>query len=71
MPEQIELKPCPFCGGEATYTDHFYEDTETGHCVYCKDCGAGTCICTGSSSPEYFKKHVSDMWNRRCNDAET
>ena len=70
MSLNIKLKPCPFCGGEAVYTDHFYEDTKTGHCVYCIDCGAGTAIVTGSSTPEYLKKHVFDLWNRRTEHAE-
>ena len=30
-----ELKPCPFCGGEAEFNSD-----EFGECVCCKSCGA-------------------------------
>ena len=50
-----ELKPCPFCGGPASYkvwSDHEY------HCVECFDC---------SIEMNYFdsKQEAVDFWNRR------
>ena len=59
-----ELKPCPFCGGEADYTDN-YNGNGTGHCVYCTDCGCGTAILTGATPPEEMKARVYANWNKR------
>lgn len=54
-----ELRPCPFCGGEA----ELYEDAG-GYSVDCTVCGAGT---------SYFGKGLPDAksvavaaWNRRA-----
>lgn len=49
-----ELKPCPFCGGEAA----FIGDTRT---IKCKHCG-GAFICT---NPVITVKEVAEAWNRR------
>lgn len=59
-----ELKPCPFCGGKATYTDN-YNGNGTGHCVYCTECGSGTAILTGATPPKELKVRVYAYWNRR------
>ena len=63
----MKLKRCPFCGGKASYTDNFYGNN-TGHCVFCEDCGAGTAILTGSTPPERLKEMSYRSWNRRVND---
>lgn len=54
-----DLKPCPFCDGEAevNYVDlGGYED---GYEVRCPDCGCGT---------DYFytKQEAIEAWNRRA-----
>ena len=51
---QIELKPCPFCGGEAKR----YESSFFGHRIACTKCGAKT---------EYWasKGAATKAWNRR------
>ena len=54
---ETELKPCPFCGGEA----EFYSD-EFGECVCCKSCGAT--IHNGVYGEE-GRKLVSADWNAR------
>lgn len=51
-----ELKPCPFCGGEAA----FISDTRT---IKCKCCG-GAFICT---NPLIGYSEVAQAWNRRDN----
>lgn len=59
-PNQYELKPCPFCGGEAVLLKDIEFDTVG---VFCKHCGCGT---------PYFHslnlKHAIDRWNRRVGD---
>ena len=66
MNEQ-NLKPCPFCGGEAElYESEAYNlKTETKEknirwFVMCKRCTALTC---GA-----LKKKAIEAWNRRCKD---
>ena len=61
-----KLKPCPFCGGKAIYTDNYNNDG-TGHCVYCENCGCGTGILTGASPIRTLKEMVYGAWNRRTN----
>lgn len=53
-----ELKPCPFCGGEAK-VQSFYKN----HCVYCAKCNASTM--------KYFQTETKaiEAWNRRAEDA--
>ena len=58
-----ELKPCPFCGGEAVLSSGKFDGKETSY-VMCKRC---------SSQGEFFivsPKYASDVraidaWNRR------
>ena len=70
---KCELKPCPFCGGEAMlyhqsskYTDH------DGNYVYCfNGCGCRTklFICyegTGKTHKETEQEAIN-AWNRRAN----
>jgi len=53
-----ELKPCPFCGGEA----HIYPDdpnfAKTWFYVECIDCHANSKLCK-------TKQGVIEAWNRR------
>lgn len=49
-----ELKPRPFCGGEAK----FLKETAT---IKCKDCG-GAFICT---NPLISRLEVAEVWNNR------
>lgn len=51
-----ELKPCPFCGGEAA----FIGDYTTA--IKCKCCG-GAFICT---NPLISRLEVAQAWNRRA-----
>lgn len=55
----IELKPCPFCGGEAQMMDMGYP-----HWVYCKTCGAkvhGRVVGDEQASV--------DAWNKRAEES--
>lgn len=65
-----ELKPCPFCGGEATVTDG--EDCD-GVQVFFVGCRTKTCICDAWDSARYFYSEAEaiKMWNRRADDGGT
>lgn len=52
-----ELKPCPFCGGEAKAFS--FRDGAT--IVYCEDCEIETPMFTAM-------KYAIKAWNRRAND---
>ena len=58
----MELKRCPFCGGEA----HIYVPLEGGVCVRCWKCGAQTKMHYDSI---IFKTNAAqkaiDAWERR------
>lgn len=50
-----ELKPCPYCGGEAVYYDTYRFS------VHCLDCKASTAYWNG-------KEYAIVAWNRRVID---
>jgi len=54
-----ELKPCPFCGGEARLEDLGYP-----HHVYCISCGVGV---TGVGCGIEGEASACEKWNRRIN----
>ena len=58
-----ELKPCPFCGGEAKFGNSFWD----GVFVYCTNCGCQTEYATDDKQC-VAEKRAADLWNRRAND---
>lgn len=59
--EEVDLKPCPFCGGEAYITGVFvpkYDDEINAYEVGCEKCGVAF-----SSAWEY--RDIVDKWNGR------
>ena len=52
-----ELKPCPFCGGEARLGMDF-----DWHFVYCIECQA--------QIERDYEKEAIDAWNRRAEDGK-
>ena len=58
-PEKVELKPCPFCGGE-TISTHSQDMTEGPAYFWhkCETCGAET-------EGDYGEAEAASMWNRR------
>ena len=62
-----ELKPCPFCGGEANIVKRklkigFYPSGGTYY-VHCKKCLITT-------QPRNQKELVIEFWNRRVDDGQ-
>lgn len=65
---KIELKPCPFCGGEAVI------HVDNGVCVICRECNSQTIslvdgISQGKPNGSAIYS-VAEKWNRRA-DNET
>jgi Lar family restriction alleviation protein len=65
-----ELKPCPFCGGEAEFFKDVTFKAETGEqvgeikfFVWCTNCSA---LVSGDNKQEAF-----EAWNRRASDGRT
>lgn len=74
---EVELKPCPFCGGSAKYvvSEHMNGDTSQAHRIVCADflnCGAEirTYISQYSPSYENEKEELINRWNRRVSNDE-
>jgi len=69
----MELKPCPFCGGEAELyiSPHENGDTTQNHYIVCKDtfgCGAriGDAISGWQQDYDEAVQRLVDRWNRRA-----
>lgn len=73
-----ELKPCPFCGGEAVIKE---VNKNYGLTIWCQcpKCGAkteGYCPNTNNEDKtidniENCKNRALEQWNRRANDGKT
>ena len=62
MSDEIELKPCPFCGAKAnieTITDIFHRTT------FMAGCGNDDCGCRPMTDPLESRREAADAWNRR------
>jgi Lar family restriction alleviation protein len=55
-----ELKPCPFCGGEATYLSSGNYYPKEFWKVICKNCS----VCTIYKATQ---DRAGELWNRRVN----
>jgi len=53
----MELKPCPFCGGEVEMEWNFHTDT---YCIYCKNCECYV------DQHETVADEAEKAWNRRA-----
>lgn len=66
-----ELKPCPFCGGEAkiiNYTNKEVSPHKNKTYVECSKCNSGTGVFTQKGvSIEYIQEAI-EAWNRRVDD---
>lgn len=59
----VELKPCPFCGGEIDHVSGGLDVDDKGPYwyIYCGKCG-------GSQYGDHNKKKVIEAWNRRASE---
>ena len=74
MEDDLTLKPCPFCGGEAYYRKP-YKQSGTAFVavsVECKSCGAAPyMIMVYEFATEAHKKAaIARCWNRRAAEKE-
>ena len=71
----LNLKPCPFCGGEkvGVATEHDADGFGMFKFIACKACGASSrrhFVSSGNECPQFYGQ-VRDSWNRRpVDDAE-
>ena len=64
MEKQIELKPCPFCGGKAFVSAKLpYFGEELTLAVVCEQCNA-------SSKHRRTKEKAIEDWNRRADNEQ-
>lgn len=55
---KIELKPCPFCNGSASYAYFVRSRNSTQQFVVCDDCGAESKLCDS-------REEAAAAWNQR------
>lgn len=68
--DEIHLKPCPFCGGEAEFTSGYYNDLSIAR-VDCMNCPATMYIDSDHfprATMDELEKSVLEDWNRRATD---
>ncbi len=63
-----ELKPCPFCGGEAELMTGNVRGKRYAWCE-CLQCGVATLGYYNGTEDERIKQ-ARDMWNRRADDGD-
>lgn len=69
---EIELKPCPFCGGEAEFSSGYCNDLNYAR-VDCTNCSAGVYNDSDrdpDATIDELEKSVLEDWNRRTGDAD-
>ena len=69
----LQLKPCPFCGGEAKFLHGYPRQQRNGvksALVQCKSCGCKTPTFTQLPYQAYkdCETYVVNLWNRRINE---
>ena len=74
MVSNEDLKPCPFCGGDAEICSHYFEEEDmTLWQVRCKERPYAVehpCYTADSFISFDNKEKAIEAWNRRANDAD-
>ena len=70
-----ELKPCPFCGGEAElFESNISRSVEYSVYIGCPTCGGQTTTTSAVPATQYTvdstRQTVISRWNRRVSDGE-
>lgn len=60
-----ELKPCPFCGGDAKMKEVTYGNNCSAYVVWC---GNGNCGVQPSTRYFRVRKEAVEAWNRRAHE---
>ena len=63
--KKIELKNCPFCGGEAERTDYYYAFYEDVSAIRCKKCGISTKVSVCTVQIDNSPSNAIERWNTR------
>lgn len=58
MSDELKLKPCPFCGGEA-FVHMLGNEIAKGYYIACDECGAKTIVFG-------YEAEAIEEWNRRA-----
>lgn len=62
MSDEIKLKPCPFCGGDAEFTNGGYWGRE----LFKVRCGhKDKCVILPETGAYFIKRQAAEAWNRR------
>ena len=65
----INLKPCPFCGGRAVVEAKTFDVFNVGAYVFCTECGARTKVFNSHTGLyRESEKLAADAWNKRIDD---
>lgn len=62
--DENNLKPCPFCGGEASIIQKSWDLFITGVRIECDECGASTGWTSGAILRDVQKRAI-ETWNKR------
>ena len=66
----IDLKPCPFCGGNAEIITGASAVCRAVMRIWCPKCGIGTANHEDTDNKGTYIKIAVETWNRRVSDGQ-